>query len=285
MVSEALFEKEYWVDRVNHREKVLQNLERFLQEKSREALKSLLRSLWASEVLTSVDAAIERRIIERGFTIEEVAKKLGVVKEDPEKLLEEDIPGFGPASITEILFSIDPEKFPLFNKRARIGLKKFGYGDFEGTFTVNLYRDFTKAVERVAQDFRLLKEKVEEKVGINIPKFDFVDGVFNLLYEHKLSVDDINELKRGLVLEHAIEKMIMDHALGSIQGAVKQYLYWLEKGDPEERAMEKATNYALGMITASGVLDDPKKKHSFIIALETMAGLAKGMANLLRELP
>ncbi|AEC52437.1 hypothetical protein PNA2_1522 [Pyrococcus sp. NA2] len=49
--------------------------------------------------------------------------------------------------------------------------------------------------------------------------------------------------------------------------------------------MEKVVNYAVGMIASSGILNDPKRKHSFIIALEAMAGLAKGMADLLKELP
>jgi len=286
MGSDSLFDKEYWIERARHREEVLQNLEKFLHERDKATLESLLRSLWASGVLRSVDKAIERRIITKGVTIEDVARKLEVVKVNPAKLLEENIPGFGPASITEILFCISPENFAIFNKRARIGLKEFGYGDFEGQiFTVNLYKKFTKAIERAIQDFRLVKEKVEEEISIEIPKFDFIDGMFNLLYEGKLTLDEVNELKRGLVIENALGEMAMNYALGSIQGAVKQYFYWLEKGDSEERAMEKAVNYAAGMIASSGILSNPKKKHSFIIALEAMAGLSKGMADLLRELP
>ncbi len=285
MALDVVFSKGYWAERKRHREEVIQKLEKFLKERSRESLGELMEVLWASEAF-DVDRAIENRIIKRGFTVEGVAKKLEIVRSSPAKLLEQDIPSFGPASITEIIFCIDPDRFPIFNKRAKAGLKTLGYGDFEKVqrLTADTYQDFTKALEKMYADFKAIKDEIEERVGINIPKFDFVDGVLNLLYEDKLGISEIRELRRRAVLKEKIDEAVMNYALSSIQGAVKQYFYWLGKGDSEEKAIEKAVNYAAGMINASGVLSDFKKRQALATALETMAGLAKGMADLLREL-
>jgi len=287
MVSESLFDKGYWVkERAGHRQEVLQRLDDFLKKRDEISLVALVDSLWASEVLTSVESAVERRVFAKGFTAEDVAKKLELARSDPLKLLEEEVPGFGPASITEILFCIDSERFPIFNKRAVMGLKTLGYGDFEGVrFTAKVYQSFIKASDRMYRDFKVVKEIVEERVEVTIPKFDFVDGVLNLLYEGVLTVEGLKELKRQAVLKAKLDEITMNYALGSIQGAVKQYFYWLERGDSEDRAIEKAVNYATGMITSSGVLSDPKKRQAFIMALEAMSGLSKGIADLLKELP
>jgi hypothetical protein len=287
VISGGLFDKDHWIDRRQHREEVLQKLENFLKKRDKDSLVELVKSLWASGVWTSAERAVEEKITGRGFAIEDVARKLELVKSDPIKLLKEDIPGFGPASITEIMFCADPEKFPIFNKRAKISLKTLGYGDFEKVqrLTVSVYQDFTKALERMYMDFKVLKDKIEERVGFSIPKFDFVDNILNLLYEGELSVDEIKELRRQALLEEKIDEAIMNYALGSIQGAVKQYFHWLGKGDSEEKAIEKAANYAVGMITASGIFSDPKKRQAFATVLEAMARLAKRIAELLRELP
>ncbi|EHR78052.1 hypothetical protein OCC_04315 [Thermococcus litoralis DSM 5473] len=284
MASDILFDKGYWIERARHREEVFQNLERFLQKRNKTALESLLRSLWASEAISSIDKAIDRRIINRGFTVGDIAEKLEVVKKDPEKLVEEKIPGFGPASITEILFCIDPERFAVFNKRANVGLKKFGHGDFErNVFTRDLYKKFTMAIEQVVQDFELVKENIEEKVGISIPKFDFIDGVFNLLYEGKLSIDEFNELKQQLAIGN-MRKWVSNNGIYEvIQKVAQQYIYQLEKGDSKENAIEKAVYYGVGMIDSFKEFHDPKKKHSLVITLETIAELTRGIANLLRE--
>jgi len=285
MALDDVFSKGYWTDRKHHREEVLRGLEKFLKERSRQSLTELMKTLWASKTFV-VERAIDERIVKRGFAVEDIAKKLKLVRSSPTKLLEQDIPGFGPASITEIIFCVNPDWFPIFNKRAKVGLKALGYGDFERVqrLTAVTYQDFTKALEKMYADFKTIKDEIEERAGINIPKFDFVDGVLNLLYEGKLSVSEIKELRRQAVLKEKIDEAVMNYALSSIQGAVKQYFYWLGKGDSEERAIEKAVNYAAGMINASGVLSDFKKRQALVTALETMAGLAKGMAEFLKEL-
>ncbi len=285
MALDDVFNKEYWTGRKSHREEVLQRLEEFLKERSRESLEKLMKALWASEAY-DVNRAIENRIIKKGYSFEDIAKKLELVRSSPAKLLEQDIPSFGPASITEILFCIAPEKYPIFNKRAKAGLKALGYGDFEKVqrLTASTYQDFTMALEKMYADLKAIKGEIEERAGLNIPKFDFVDGILNLLYEGKLSISEIRELRRQAVLKAKIDKAVMNYALSSIQGAVKQYFYWLGKGDSEERAIEKAVNYAAGVINASGVLSDPKKHQALVTALEAMADLAKGMTELLREL-
>jgi len=286
MPSGRLFEKEFWVEeRAKHREKVLQRLEKFLEERDKASLVALVDVLWASEAVQDREKAVERRIIQRGFTPEYVAKKLELVKSDPLKLLEERVPGFGPASITEILFCVDPERFTVFNKRSKVLVKSLGYGDFDHEpFSLETYEKFLEAEMEIYKDFKVVKDAIERELGISIPKFDFVDGMATLFYEDQLTVDMLKELRRQVIVDRNLDAEVFNRALESIRAAMDQYFFWLERGDSEERAMEKAVSYASGMLASSGLLSDPQKKHSFMIALEAMAKLSEGMVDLLREL-
>ncbi|MFA4647746.1 hypothetical protein P8X24_10965 [Pyrococcus kukulkanii] len=283
MVWEGLFEKKYWVDdRAKHREKVVQYLREFVKKKDRESLRKLLNELWASEAF-QVDAAIEMRILARGFTFEEVANKLALALTDPDRLLDEKVPGFGPSSITEILFSIDPNKYPLFNKRAVVGLKRLGYEDFEGAyFSRATYARFADVAERFFQDYRAVKEYIESKINASIPKFEFVDGILNLVYEGKLTPQELEELKRQAILDKFPEEEVLNYAVDSVKRALEQYFNWLKKGDPEDRAVEKAAGYVVGMMVASAT--DKRKKETLILTLGALAQMAEKIAKFLREL-
>ncbi|RLG00274.1 MAG: hypothetical protein DRN49_03150, partial [Thaumarchaeota archaeon] len=95
-------------------------------------------------------------------------------------------------------------------------------------------------------------------------------------------------IKRWLTLKvsqkiKSVEEVCRNYAIGAIQGAIKQYFYWRKKGDDEDRAIEKAVNYALGMITSSGVLKNKKRREEFKYALLAMAGLARGIAAMIDE--
>jgi len=208
------------------------------------------------------------------------------VKIDPQKLLEERIPGFGPASITELLFCVDPENFAVFNKRPKLLIKSLGYGDFDREkFSLKTYERFKEAETRIYQDFKGVKEAIERELGISIPKYDFVDGLATLVYDKKepLTLEQLKDLKRQLVVELDLDEEVFNRALWSFQAAIDQYFHWLEKGDSEDVAIEKASIYAVGMLTASGITGDSEKRQTFILISETLKKLSESMVNLLRE--
>jgi len=287
-MASKLFEKKFWVEeRAGHREEVLRRLDEFLEKRDKASLVALVEILWASEPIQNYEKAVERRIIQRGATPEDIANKLELVKSDPLKLLGERVPGFGPASITELLFCRDPERFTVFNKRSKALVKSLGYGDFDHEpFNLETYEKFLEAEMEIYNDFKVVKDAIERELGVSIPTFDFVDGLATLVYDKRdeLTVDMLKELKRQIIVERNLDEEVFNRALESIRAAMGQYFFWLERGDSEEKAMEKAVSYASGMLASSGLLSDPQKKHSFMIALEAMAKLSEGMVDLLREL-
>lgn|GEM_PF-2338860 len=279
-----LYEKTHWEDRRKHREEVSVLLDDFLSKQDEGSLIKLISSLWASLVFQDVASAVKKRILDKGHTPTEIANRLSIVKQNPEKLLESTIPGFGPSSLTEILYCLYPDKYAMYNKRSREVAKDFGYKELKTyTFDAEKYHRFMETINKIYEEYAIIKKDIEKQLGIKIPKYDFVDGIVSLLYEKKISVEDLQDLKRKLIKDR-INEAAFNYALGSIQGAIKQYLFWIKKGVTEEKAIDRAVNYALGMIESSGTLKDPKNREKLIIALEAMAGLARGIAKVIRDL-
>ena len=283
MNEDVLYSKDFWESRALHRNEVIRKLNVFLTKKDKESLIDLISELWASGAFKNTAEAVKIRILNKGYNIGQIAQKLELTKVNPQKLLEEKIPGFGPASITEILFCLDPNKHAIFNRRSRALIKTLGYGEVDSyTFDSRRYQRFLNIMNAIYEEFEVVKEDIERNLRIRIPKFDFVDALATLLYENRITIKKLRKLKMEIIVSK-IDKTVFNYALESIQSAVKQYLHWIEAGVPGDLAADRAVNYALGVISSSGALQSESEKQKLVIALETMAGLAKDLAELIKS--
>jgi len=273
--------REDYLQRKNHRTEVIMTLNEFLSRPNIETLSKLCNVLWAFEIYRDKKWLLRERIL-KNATPNQIAKLLR------DKLLNErlslknrvdkvSIPGFGKSSLTEILYSQNPDKYPIYNKRAIEALRKLGIA-IESRIE---YSDYIKVLERLAEDLEYIRAENSRLIGEEIPCFELVDYILNGIYEGKISVEEVN---RARFIKRKLDEATLNYAIGAIQGAIKQYFYWVERGVPEETAIDRAINYALGVIASSGVLSDKERREKFKYALSAMSGLSQGILNLIEDL-
>ena len=200
----------YWLCRAVSLECRRRLLDKLLKEPSEESLIALAKELWGFEVFRDVEWAIKRRVLSK-MSVEEVVehiKKL-LKSNDVESI---KIPGFGPSIKTEILFVYDPERYPLMNKRS-IEILRLLYGR-----EVKTYKEFKEMLEPIVKKLekernnvnKELLTKVREDYGIivDLPKYEFIDGIVHLLYESRRGKDT------GITLERF--KMYLNGELDSL---------------------------------------------------------------------
>ena len=169
---ERIDAKSYWLRRLEEAEARKRILMRFLSERSVDALVELVNAMWNFNVYKNKRWFVENRVISK-LSVEQVAERINKLLElgDPDAV---EIPGFGLYAKTELLFMYDPERFPLMNRRVLEVLEGLGY-------EVRTYEEFKRALDSILSE-KLLNEKkrLEERLGVHIPKYDFVDGILYL---------------------------------------------------------------------------------------------------------
>ncbi len=276
-----IIDKKEYQERKEHRIEVINLLNKFLDRPNIDNLRALCNALWAFGIYKDKDWLLKERILKNNKP--EQLANLFKKKLLNDKLTLKDrvdnvtIPGFGKSSLTEILYSQNPDKYPIYNKRALDALRKLGI-PIKSKIE---YSDYIKILEKIVDDLDYVRNENSRTIGEEIPRFEFIDYVLNGIYEGKISIEEIN---RARFIKRKIDEATLNYAIGSIQGAIKQYFYWIEKGVPEEKAIDRANNYALGVISASGVLSNKDTLEKFEYALSSMSELSKGILSLIKDL-
>ncbi|MDT3434659.1 hypothetical protein [Haloarcula sp. 1CSR25-25] len=97
--------------------------------------------------------------------------------------IEEDIPGMGVATLSEVLEVIDSTQYATLNSKSREGLRDLGYAVPGGNPDVDSYTQFTEHVEEIVPKYGL-KQRVDSTVSRGVPadtsKIDIAQVAFEM---------------------------------------------------------------------------------------------------------
>jgi len=273
---EVLFNREFWEERKSHREKITRGIRSFIQQPEREKLIELIGEIWALRfTYKDLEWYVNERIL-KYMSLEDLAGAFKVLMDEKKPLSERlgiKIPGFGSAAVSEILFSLNPEKYPVYNRKFVIGAKKLGYKVGNLDHVIRLTPETLGALIRVheliASDFSRLKVEIEKKTGFTIPRFDFTDGLLWKIAQDEISVKDALQWRtpRKVMGLENIEPILK--VLGK---GLAKYYELVESGESEASALEKASFYVEGLFDAYGM------------DLSEASGVFESLAELLNEL-
>jgi len=129
----------------------------------------LISSLWAARMWGNKDYLVRKIIDDNGM--DKIKAQFGDILygTDPfEKRFDRfEIKGLGPASLTEILCLFDPNKFSIWNNKARIALKKLKFDDLP----LGTYRISGKEYEIINEAMALIAKKLRD---LRLPDVDLL---------------------------------------------------------------------------------------------------------------
>ena len=270
-MASKLYDREYWESREIHRKVIIKNLEKFLENADEKSLEGLLRKLWATSPIRNMEWHVRERILggsndgDKLKLLENIACKFSQLKQHAEsndiegtlKLAVEikKFRGFGPSIITEILYCINPE-YPIFNRRTRIGLSELNYNYREYKFTFEEYRKFMNTVLEVSRQYDIIRKDIEHKLNITITRADFLDAVYDLYYDKKFDLNELDSLKIKLTTEDVRLEKVGDECIDLLKESINQVLFFISRGESKDVAIEKGSSYTLWRIHE---LDLPKE--------------------------
>ncbi|AEH25187.1 hypothetical protein [Pyrococcus yayanosii] len=280
-----LFEKEFWDERRKHRENIMEYLNAFIENPTKENLKSLIGEIWALRfTYRNFDWYIEDRVL-KYVTLEELAKDFKMLVDESLPIgerLKKKIPGFGAGAISEILFARNPNKYPVYNRKFLEGAQKLGYrvehvkqiirlskGTLEDLVTIN---------ERIASDFSELWRDIEGKLGIKIPKFDFTDG---LLWNVATGEVTPRELVKWRKSSSEINAEFANEISKALIMGLRMVENLIAQGEDEGKAIEKASAYVAGMLMAFGIRENGD---TIVELLERLSKLAEKSAKVIKSI-
>ncbi|AHL23434.1 hypothetical protein [Thermococcus nautili] len=254
---EVLFTREFWEERKLHRQRIVEILNDFIAHPTRDKLTQLVGEIWALKfTYKDLDWYINERIL-KYTNLENLAKAFEILINNNLPISERlkiKIPGFGSGAISEILFSINPNKFPVYNRKFVIGAKKLGYnvGPLEHVvrLTPSTLNDLIKIHERILSDFSELRHEIIKRTGLEIPKFDFTDSILWKVAQDEVTVKELLAWKRPKQLVAFDE---IDIVLKALKKGILKYAELIGKGEHEGTALEKAAFYTQGVLEAYGV--------------------------------
>lgn len=254
---EVLFTREFWEERKLHRQRIVEILNDFIAHPTRDKLTQLVGEIWALKfTYKDLDWYINERIL-KYINLENLAKAFEILINNNLPISERlkiKIPGFGSGAISEILFSINPNKFPVYNRKFVIGAKKLGYnvGPLEHVvrLTPSTLNDLIKIHERILSDFSELRHEIIKRTGLEIPKFDFTDSILWKVAQDEVTVKELLAWKRPKQLVAFDE---IDIVLKALKKGILKYAELIGKGEHEGTALEKAAFYTQGVLEAYGV--------------------------------
>ncbi|NJE30093.1 hypothetical protein E3E38_03390 [Thermococcus sp. 18S1] len=257
MIMEILFTREFWEEREDHRRKITQTLQEFIRDPNRGRLVQLVGEIWALRfTYKDLEWYINERVLKYS-NLENLAEAFGVLIDESLPLSERlkiKIPGFGSGAVSEILFSINPNKFPVYNRKFVIGAMKLGYkiGSLEHVIrlTPDTLNELVRIHEQILTDFLDLRDEIIQRTGIDVPKFDFTDGMLWKVAQDEIQVKELLEWKQPKKLMALGEVEIVLKALGK---GVSKYVELVNEGEHEGTALEKAAFYTEGILEAYGV--------------------------------
>lgn len=280
----------HWRGRSEHRRRVIELTRRFLEERSKKALVALMEELWSMDMFRNIEWVVEHRVLRgREEALNEVAEALRRLLDEGVDLRERwavAIPGVGVSSRTEILFCHYPDRYPIANVRSVEALRRLGYWEGEGVpGSYEEYRRFVEACERFVSDYIDLKRKIEERLGEGLPRFEFADGIFNLLYEGRVSEEELRAGEVEVVGTEELEGLCREGVLKVIERVVRQYFYWRQRGLSHRDAVDRAVSYAFGRLESalSEVLSDPRRRRLLLVVYSVVGDLMRGLAEMMRE--
>ena len=254
---EVLFTREFWEERKLHRQRIVEILNDFIAHPTRDKLTQLVGEIWALKfTYKDLDWYINERIL-KYTNLQNLAKAFEILINNNLPISERlriKIPGFGSGAISEILFSINPNKFPVYNRKFVIGAKKLGYnvGPLEHVvrLTPSTLNDLIKIHERILSDFSELRYEIITRTGLEIPKFDFTDSILWKVAQDEVTVKELLAWKRPKQLVAFDE---IDIVLKALKKGMLKYAELIGKGEHEGTALEKAAFYTQGVLEAYGV--------------------------------
>lgn len=271
---EILFTREFWEEREEHRKKILHTIQEFITNPTRDKLAQLVGEIWALRfTYKDLDWYIEKRVLKYS-TLEDLAKAFKILIDESLPLSERlkiKIPGFGSGAVSEILFSLNPNKYPVYNRKFIIGATKLGYKIDLIKHTIRLtpetLNELIRVHEQILADFSGLRDEIIKRTGIEVPKFDFTDGMLWKVAQDEISVKELLNWKRPTKLMALKD---VDTVLKALKKGLSKYAELLNEGEHEEAALEKSTFYTEGVLEAYGV--DLEEVSDLLRTLEELLG-------------
>ena len=257
MAIEILFTREFWEERKSHREKIVRVIREFIKGPSRDKLIELVGEIWALRfTYKDLDWYVNERVLKYS-DLNGVAKAFDVLLNEDlplEERLKIKIPGFGSGAVSEILFSVNPEKYPVYNRKFVIGAKKLGYqvGHLEHVIrlTPDTLNELIRVHEQIFTDFSELREEIVKRTGFKVPRFDFTDGMLWKVAQDEIPTKEALEWRKPKRITALDEVDLILKALGK---GVSKYVELVNEGEREGTALEKAAFYTEGILEAYGV--------------------------------
>lgn len=205
--------KEFSEERRNKKQFFQKKLAQDKISKLREGdVREIVRELWSFEMWTNKDYLVEE-ITKEG--LEQLREKLSkFLYEQPSKghtfdKIVENVRMMGPASASEILTCLFPEECGIWNKKAREGLKKLGFGDElpieKKKIDGEQYQQFNQALLQVKERIEDDGFEVEDLLEIDYFLYFFVEKSSEQEEEEKIEdfshsemIDTLLEIGDGL---------------------------------------------------------------------------------------
>lgn len=110
--------------------------------------------------------------------------------------------------------------------------------------------ELIKVHEQMLDDFSGLRDEIIKRTEIEVPKFDFTDGMPWKVAQDEVPAEELLQWKRPKKLTALKE---IDKILKALGKGLSKYAELLNEGEHEEAALEKAAFYAEGVLEAYGV--------------------------------
>lgn len=212
------FQKEL-ESREEHRKLPLKILEKSrLKNMSEIDFGELISNLWATAMWGNKDYLVQKIIDDNGMgkIRTQFADLLYGTDPFPKRFDSFEIRGLGPASLTEILCLFDPNKFSIWNNKARVALEKLKFDDLP----LKKYRISGKEYERTNESMILIGKKLSDLglLDVDLLAVDYFlyevwytgEEITEKLYEfdHDEIRDFLKEIGAQLGFEADTEKLV-----------------------------------------------------------------------------
>ncbi|WP_155120752.1 hypothetical protein [Haloarcula sp. K1] len=169
---------EYWDQPVRGEQFSIENKrkywETFRTNPTSQSLLEFGETWWAYRHFGDPAHFVRKRTLNKGYTATEMRDLLERAASKGPEAINEDIPGMGVATLSELLEVIDPSQYATLNSKSCEGLRDLGYSVPGNNPDKTMYSKFTEHVKEIVPKYGLEKE-VDSTVSRGIP-----DGTENI---------------------------------------------------------------------------------------------------------
>lgn len=172
-------------------------LDSFRNRPNRARLRDFADSWWATRWRRSIDYYVDELFLRDGTTPVETLNRVNEVLAGQRSISEADVPGMGVPTLTEVLETIDPDRFVALNEKSREAMEALGY-DVPNPQSLATDRDYWMFVEDVKDavdqfDLRhqLREADVPDRVPDDVADADVAEVAFQMHAADQLDLGEV----------------------------------------------------------------------------------------------